>query len=154
MEAPLLPWYIAGPLIGLFVPIFIIVSGKQLGISSSFRVFVAAIAGKKIDYFNFNYRNDLWQIYFVIGLILAAIVHFQIIGLATVISPEPYLEANPVLFLLGGILIGFGSRYANGCTAGHCIMGNAQFSLASLVATFGFFLGGLTVSQFIIPLIF
>ncbi len=154
MEAPLLPWYIAGPLLGLFVPVFIILSGKQLGISSSFRLLVAAVAGKRIEYFNYNYRNDLWQAYLVIGLILASVVHFQFLNVSAALSPAPYSEVNPLLFLFGGALIGFGSRYANGCTAGHCIMGNAQFSLASFVATIGFFLGGLTVSQFLIPLIF
>ena len=53
--------------------------------------------------------------------------------------------------LVGGLLVGFGTRYAGGCTSGHSIMGLAQFNLGSLFATIAFFAGGLVMTHFIFP---
>lgn len=154
MGNPILAWYIAGPLIGIFVVLFVVVSGKQLGISSSFRAFFHVFGFRKLKYFGEESKKDVWQLFFVLGLILSAIFAFQALGFKAELSSEPYQSAEAWIFLLGGLLIGFGSRYANGCTAGHCIMGNAIFAPASIVATIGFFVGGLLVSHFIIPYLF
>ena len=62
--------------------------------------------------------------------------------------------ANIFVLLTGGFFIGFGARYANGCTAGHAIMGCALLSPASIISTACFFLGGLIATYLIIPLIF
>ena len=154
MESPFLPWYIAGPLIGVFVVIFLFVSGKQLGISSSLRSFFHVIGLRKLSYFGEESKKDVWQILFVLGLILSSFFAFQLLDFRFQLSNEPYASVESWIFLLGGLFIGFGSRYANGCTAGHCIMGNAVFALSSIIATIGFFAGGLLVSHFVNPYLF
>lgn len=158
-----LPWYIAGPLIGLMVPILLIVREKQLGISSSFRVFGSWLA-PRWSYFKYDWKNDLWQVYFGLGLILSGFVYIQVLDLGIpdidetrsygVQAKNVYDSSNGVWFLLGGICIGFGARYANGCTAGHCIMGNSMLSRSSLITTICFFIGGLFATFVLIPLIF
>jgi uncharacterized membrane protein YedE/YeeE len=55
---------------------------------------------------------------------------------------------------MGGLLIGFGTRYAGGCTSGHAISGLSNLQLPSLVAVIGFFIGGLLMAHLILPLIF
>ena len=58
------------------------------------------------------------------------------------------------ILIIGGILIGFGSRYAGGCTSGHAISGLSNFQIQSLKAVIGFFIGGLIVAHFVLPIIF
>ena len=55
---------------------------------------------------------------------------------------------------IGGLLVGFGARYAGGCTSGHAISGMSALQLGSLIAVIGFFLGGLTMTYLLFPLIF
>lgn len=158
-----LPWYIAGPLIGLIVPLLLLLREKQFGISSSYR-FIGAKLFPKIDYFNYKSGADKWQFQFSLGLIVAGIFSVYsglesgaIIDNSTEyasIASTIYSEQNAFYFFIGGILVGFGSRYANGCTAGHCIMGVSQFSISSIVATICFFIGGLFASFVLIPLLF
>lgn len=59
-----------------------------------------------------------------------------------------------MVIVVGGFLVGFGARYAGGCTSGHAISGMSALQLGSLIAVIGFFLGGLTMTYFIFPLIF
>ena len=160
---PLLPWYIAGPLIGLIVPLLLLLREKQFGISSSYR-FIGSKLFKKINYFNYKSESDKWQFHFAIGLILAGLTALylnfdpqQAINSSkqyTEIASTIYSDHNITYFFFGGIIVGFGARYANGCTAGHCIMGVAQFSLSSIVATVSFFIGGLIASYLLIPNLF
>ncbi|HEX9153075.1 MAG TPA: YeeE/YedE thiosulfate transporter family protein, partial [Flavobacterium sp.] len=58
------------------------------------------------------------------------------------------------ILIIGGVLIGFGSRYAGGCTSGHAILGLSSLQLPSLKAVIGFFVGGLIMAHFLLPLIF
>jgi len=164
MSQPL-PWFIAGPLIGLIVPALLILREKQFGISSSYR-FLGGVILPKLNYFSYNKDQDRWQFQFAIGLILsgfAATQLFDVTDEVNKILPEfdyqetaktIYSSKNILQFFLGGILVGFGSRYANGCTAGHCIMGVSQFAWSSILATVAFFIGGLLGSHIINPLIF
>lgn len=161
MNEPFIPWYIAGPLIGLMVPALLIVREKQFGLSSSYRTFLSRIF-KKIPYFNYDYRQDNFQIQLVIGIFLAGLMaHFllpqnspETVSNYGKIATQIYSFENGWFFLFSGILVGFGARYANGCTAGHCIMGMSQFSVASLVSTICFFIGGLISSHYLIPVFF
>ncbi|TNF48541.1 MAG: YeeE/YedE family protein [Bacteroidetes bacterium] len=163
MKEPL-AWYIAGPLIGLVIPVLLILRGKQFGISSTYR-FWGSYVLPRLSYFDYSRKSDLWQVQLTIGIFLSGILtgffgqevkldevtsklHYEKVALTI------YESKNWIQFLFGGILIGFGSRYANGCTAGHCIMGVSQLSLSSMIVTICFFVGGLLGSQFIIPLIF
>ena len=159
----LLPWYIAGPLIGLIVPLLLILREKQLGVSSSFR-YVGSFVLPKLSYFKYNRLKDAWQVQFALGILLSALVFYSLnlvsepeidTSLAYgVWALEIYSLDNWWIFLFGGLVIGFGSRYADGCTAGHCIMGNSLLAGSSLVTTLGFFGGGLFVSHVVFPLIF
>lgn len=155
MNAPVLPWYIAGPLIGLMVPVLLLLTNKQLGVSSSFRALLS-FAVPNVPYFKYDRRSDFWQLWFALGLILSAIAHFNFLEFVPKASVgyDPYQLTNSIQFALGGVLVGFGARYANGCTAGHCIMGNAQFAVSSMITTIGFFVGGLIATHFFVPLIF
>jgi len=163
MKEPL-AWYIAGPLIGLMVPLLLLLRGKQFGISSSYR-YLISILPVKVPYFKYERQIDSHQVIFALGLILSGILasNFSIPVVYKPIIPSSgwqeisidiYSLSNGLQFLLGGILVGFGSRYANGCTAGHCIMGVSQFSVASIVSTVAFFVGGLIGTFFINPFIF
>ena len=58
-----------------------------------------------------------------------------------------------ILMVVGGFLIGFGTRYAKGCTSGHAITGLSNLHLSSLIATIGFFVGGLIAAWLLIPFI-
>ena len=157
-----LPWYIAGPLIGLMVPLLLILTDKQLGVSSSFR-FVGSYLLPKVSYFKDSRRADQWQAQFAFGIILMALIlvafgyntspNIDTVNNYSALSKQIYSLNNWWIFLLGGIALGFGSRYANGCTAGHCIMGNSLFTLNSFISTIAFFCGGLFVTYLVIPLI-
>lgn len=134
---------------------------KQLGVSSSFRV-LGTLVLPKVEYFKYERKKDLWQLYFVVGILLASVVLFNFTEIG--IPPEtdaaglPFFQAYDLAyfpaFFIGSICIGFGARYANGCTAGHCIMGNSQFAKSSMLTTVFFFVGGLIATHFIVPFIF
>jgi uncharacterized membrane protein YedE/YeeE len=152
-----LPWYIAGPLLGITIPILLVLNEKQLGVSSSLRA-AGSFIYPRLDYFKYDSSKDLWQVYFVVGVIAASITlnQLQLIQDPVLIGSVPdaasiYSVDNWIQFLSGGVLIGFGARYAGGCTAGHCLMGNASLAPSSLVSTIAFFVGGLIVSHFVLP---
>ena len=155
-----LPWYIAGPLIGLIVPVLLIVRQKQFGISSSFRVIGSWIL-PRLEYFRYEREKDLWQVHFVLGIAFVSLLIFHFNGALHReydIQSEYAQHAETIyelaswpIFALGGLLVGFGARYADGCTAGHCIMGNAQFAKSSLLTTLAFFVGGLLATYLILP---
>lgn len=159
-----LPWYIAGPLIGLIVPLLLLLREKQFGVSSSYR-YIGALVFPKWSYFNYKKEQDFWQLQFAIGVVLSGLAAYfycdscefipaQSSTSYAHISTTVYEIGNWWQFLIGGFLVGFGARYANGCTAGHCIMGIAQFSVASIIATISFFIGGLIASHCIVNFIF
>ena len=176
------PWYVAGPIIGLFVPLLFIFGNKQFGISSSLRHTCATFASKTIPYFNYNWKNEgLWNLLFVGGVFIGGFLGGWVFA-----NPEPIaLSAATVndltalgvqdfegfvpddifywgnlltwrglfIILAGGFLIGFGARYADGCTSGHAITGLSNLQLGSLLAVIGFFAGGLIITHWILPLI-
>lgn len=142
------PWYVAGPLIGLTVPLLLLVGGKNLGVSSSFRHLCAALLPKsRLTYLSaYGWKNHAWNLFFVSGLALGAFLasHFLSRGALPVLPPSAHTVTGALRLLGGGILIGFGTRWAAGCTSGHSIMGLSNLQKASLVATLAFFAGGLT----------
>lgn len=151
------PWYVAGPLIGLTVPLLLLLVGKPFGISSSFRHLCSAcIPGDQPDYLAGNdWRKELWSLCFVAGILLGAWGSMRFL----VVGPHPFLPAHyespgglATLFG-GGLLVGFGTRYADGCTSGHSIMGIANLNWPSLVATCSFFAGGLLTVWVLRPLL-
>jgi uncharacterized membrane protein YedE/YeeE len=175
------PWYIAGPLIGLTVPILLIIGNKSFGISSSLRHICAACVPSNIKFFDYNWRKEIWNLFFVggifIGGVIAAnllssdapvVVHEDLkIELASYgisnydhIIPQELFNWESlltlkgfILIVVGGFLVGFGTRYANGCTSGHSIMGISNLQWPSLVATCCFMFGGIIMANFLLPYI-
>ena len=174
------PWYVAGPLIGLMIPLLLIAGNKPFGVSSSLRHICAAALPKISDYFKYDWKKKTWNLLFIAGIALGGYIgaHFLSNPNAIDISVETKsllnewgindfsgyipseifawenINASSLILLIGGgLLIGFGTRYANGCTSGHSIYGLAQLSWVSLAATIGFFVGGLIASWIILPLI-
>lgn len=143
------PWYVTGPLIGLTVPLMLLWGGKNLGVSSSFRHLCAAVLPKsKLEYLRHDWRKESWSLFFVAGLALGGFLAARFLSRdALPLLPPGYhdLPGAAGLFL-GGILIGFGTRWAAGCTSGHSIMGLSNLQKASLVATLAFFAGGLSAA--------
>jgi uncharacterized membrane protein YedE/YeeE len=140
------PWYIAGPLIGLFVPVLLIVTNKMLGISSAFEHICMIVLPKdRNTIFKFNMQENGWKIYFSFGILLGGFIVSQFLSSEPLqFLPEQYhtVKGYATLFF-GGVLVGFGTRYANGCTSGHSIFGLSILQSSSLKATLSFFAGGL-----------
>ncbi len=175
------PWYVAGALIGLIVPLLLLLGNKHFGISANLRHMCAACFPSNIRFFQYDWKKESWNLFFVIGIMAGAWIAYDLIP-----DPSP-LVVNPLLvkelgtygitdyssmvpqdlvswqslFTLrglvmmvgGGFLVGFGSRYAGGCTSGHAIMGLANLQWPSLVATCCFMAGGFLMAQFILPFI-
>jgi uncharacterized protein len=144
------PWYVAGPLIGLTVPLMLLLAGKNLGISSSFRHLCAALLPKSgLAYLrSYDWRKESWNLFFAAGLVLGGFIATRFLSshAAPLLPPEFHTPAGALRLLGGGFLIGFGTRYAAGCTSGHSIMGLSNLQKASLFATLAFFAGGLTAA--------
>ncbi|MCG2431074.1 YeeE/YedE family protein [Aequorivita xiaoshiensis] len=177
------PWYISGPLIAL-VMFVLLYLGKQFGMSSNLRTACSALgAGKAADFFKFDWRTQRWNLMVVLGAIIGGFIasNFMSDNIVT-INPDvaqqladdynitsanqAYLPTeifsmeniaqpkNILILLIGGLLVGFGARYAGGCTSGHAISGLSNLQLPSLIAVVGFFIGGLVMIHLIYPLIF
>ncbi|MEO6903984.1 MAG: YeeE/YedE thiosulfate transporter family protein [Bacteroidia bacterium] len=175
------PWYVSGPLIGLMVPTLLILGNKAFGISSSLRHICAACIPMNISFFKYNWKSESWNLIFALGILLGGLVagyFFQnpnpikisentIIDLNNIgitdhtgFVPQQIFNFNSlftlrgfILMVVGGFFVGFGTRYANGCTSGHAIMGLSNLQWPSLVSTICFFVGGLIMTWFILPLI-
>jgi len=176
------PWWFSGIIISsiMFLLIFF---GKTFGLSSNFRTLCSiAGAGKKVKFFDFDWKSYRWNLVFLIGAILGGfIAHHFLSDTNTVILAESTVQdlkelgfekptSNQpselfrfeaiftlkgfLILALGGFLVGFGTRYAGGCTSGHAITGLSSLQLPSFIAVIGFFIGGLIMTNFIFPLIF
>ena len=144
------PWWISGILIGLTVPLLYLLAGKAFGISTSLQQIGAMCApNAKLEYLRKHDRTgNLWTLVFVIGIALGAFVATRYLTAEPVsLLPDTFKSpAGAAKLLFGGFLIGFGTRYAGGCTSGHSITGIANLNWPSLVATICFFAGGLAVT--------
>jgi uncharacterized membrane protein YedE/YeeE len=175
------PWYVAGPLLGLMVPVLLIAGNKTLGISSSLRHICAACFPANISFFKYNWKKEVWNLFFVAGIIAGAFIAIQFLSFNTHVDVNPKLAEAlnkyginnydhlapielfswPSLLTLrgfitlvfGGFLVGFGTRYAGGCTSGHSIMGLSNLQWPSLVATVCFMAGGFIMANLILPFI-
>ena len=175
------PWYVAGPLIGLVIPALLILGNKPFGISSSFRHICASCIPAKIPFFSYNWKKEIWNLIFVLGIFLGGMVAINFLANPNPVSINAKLAAElsgygitnfnnlipaeilnwqtlfsvkgMLLVVAGGFLIGFGTRYAGGCTSGHAIMGLSNLQLPSLIATVCFMVGGFIMANFILPAI-
>ena len=177
------PWYVSGPIIGLSVPLLLLVGNKMLGISSSLRHTCAAVAPFNISFLKYIWKSELWNIFFVIGILIGGFIAGNFLtnpDYSVAISDETIKDIKSlgvtsqsgllpselfnwdflfslkgfIVLILGGFLIGFGSRYAGGCTSGHAIMGISSLQWPSLVTVIFFFIGGLIMTHFLLPIIF
>lgn len=174
-----MPWYVAGPLIGLMVPLLLLAGNKSLGISSSLRHICAACLPAKIPFFDYNWKKEIWNLFFVAGILLGGILVLLFLRNPNPIETSPQLLASLreqgirdfsglmptdlfnwdallsikgiVFTVVGGFLVGFGTRYAGGCTSGHSIMGLSTLQWPSLVATICFMIGGFIVANLVVP---
>ena len=176
------PWYVAGTCIGLTVPALLLLGNKSFGISSSLRHICAACLPANLPFFTYNWRKEVWNLYFVAGVLLGGLIATQFLA-----NPEPVqiaaatradlaalgvrdfnglmpadifgaanvLTLKGLVFLVfGGLLVGFGTRWAGGCTSGHTIMGLSNLQWPSLVASLAFMVGGFVGTWLLLPFVF
>ena len=139
-------WYIAGPLLGLFVPALLYIGNKQFGLSTSLEsICYSVLPGGKRVLKDFISSANLWRVFFVGGIVIGAYIadNFLTHTPNSFLPMEYFSNAGMLKVFIGGILVGFGTRYANGCTSGHSIFGLSIMSSSSLRATISFFAGGL-----------
>ena len=153
------PWYVSGPLIGLTVPVLLLLTGKNFGVSSSLRhIGAACLPHSKLPYLSkdYSWRNHTRSLIFVLGVVIGGFIGNFLLSTEPGNFLPPFSMSIWGVFglFVGGILIGFGTRYAGGCTSGHTIMGISALNLSSLVATIFFFVGGLISTWFILPFFF
>jgi len=176
------PWFASGIAIA-FIMILLLIFGKSFGFSSNLRTLCTlAGAGKRNAFFNFDWKTQKWNLLFLLGSVIGGVIAAtllkseapvdlsqatindlaklnitfdgqlnpsQIFGYEFISSPK-----GIIILLFGGVLVGFGSRYAGGCTSGHAISGLSNLQLPSLIAVIGFFAGGLMMTHFLLPLLF
>ncbi len=152
------PWYVAGPLIGLTVPALLLLVGKPFGISSSFRHLGSICSpGTRIAYLRENnWRDEIWNLFFVAGIMIGAFLAGNyLVKEPVALLPQSFSDwQGGLLLFFGGCLVGFGARWAGGCTSGHSIMGISGLNWSSLLATCCFFAGGLLMTWVIRPFLF
>jgi len=144
------PWWLSGILIGLTVPLLYLLADKGFGISTSLQQMGAmCVPNSKLGYFrNYDRKGGMWTIVFVLGIGFGSFLATRFLTSAPIeFVPETFYGwPGAIRTLIGGFLIGFGARYAGGCTSGHAITGISNFNWPSLLATVCFFAGGLTVT--------
>ncbi|AMP99066.1 transmembrane protein [Pedobacter cryoconitis] len=173
------PWYIAGPLIGLVIPALLILGNRAFGISSALRHICAACLPGTIPFFNYDWKKESWNLFFTAGIVIGGFIASYWLATSEAVSINPHTITSlkrqgvkdfssllpgdvfsfsqlftlrgAVFMVLGGFLVGFGSRYAGGCTSGHAIMGISSLQWPSLVATCCFMIGGFTMTWLILP---
>jgi uncharacterized protein len=173
------PWYVAGALIGLTVPALLLLGNKHFGISSSLRHICAACIPGNISFFKYDWKKEVWNLFFVAGVLFGGFIATQwlsnpdpivvsekTIAALQALNIETDNELMPasifsfdnlfsirglLFFVVGGFMVGFGTRYAGGCTSGHAIMGLSNLQWPSLVATCCFMVGGFAMVHLIFP---
>ena len=175
-------WAVAGVLIGLTVPVLLLIGNKKFGISSSLRHVCAMCIPGNISFFKYEWKKEIWNLFFVGGVLIggflatqflttpneilvaestkASLAQFGITDYSQLMPTQIFSVENIFtlkgffFFVLGGFFVGFGTRYAGGCTSGHAIMGLSNFQMPSLIATSCFMVGGFLSTNVLMPLIF
>ena len=177
------PWYVAGPLIALTMTLLLFF-GERFGVSSNFRTMCTLSgAGRVAEFFRFDWKAQRWNLVFILGALIGGFISANYLSDgSTMLLSEKTVSAlsemgftsigdqlvpmelfgmerlgEPMglaLLLIGGALVGFGARYAGGCTSGHAISGLSELQWPSLIAVIGFFIGGLIMTHLIIPQLF
>lgn len=175
------PWYVSGLMIAL-VMFLLLKAGGEFGVSSNLRsMCTLAGAGRVTDFFKFDWNSQKWNLVFILGSVVGGFIANQFfnsdmhvaLSEATIneltsnginidqnLLPQELFSFETmfslkgfIIMVIGGFLVGFGSRYAGGCTSGHAISGLSNLQWPSLVAVIGFFIGGLIMTWLILPYI-
>lgn len=174
------PWYIAGPLISIAM-FMLLFFGKGFGLSSNLRTICAiGGAGRFSEFFRFDWKEQSWNLLVLLGIVIGGFISNEFLTSDSSIdlNPEIIVELNEygiesagkamlpneifglesvfsikgfIMLVIGGVLVGFGTRWAGGCTSGHAISGLSNLQLPSLIAVIGFFIGGLIMTYFFLP---
>ncbi len=175
------PWYVAGAIVGLTVPALLLLGNKHFGISANLRHACAACFPANVKFFQYDWKKEIWNCFFVGGILVGALIATTLLSNPIPIQVHPQLVAELkdygittynqllppeifsfkslltlrglILLVGGGFLVGFGARYAGGCTSGHSIMGLSNLQKPSLVATISFMVGGFVMANLILPYI-
>ena len=175
------PWYVSGPLIGLMVPLLLISGNKSFGISANLRHICAACFPGNVRFFKYNWKKEIWNLFFVAGILIGGFIAARFFADLNGVSVNAALLSELksynitdtskllpseifswpgllslrgfILLVIGGFLVGFGTRYAGGCTSGHAIMGLSNLQWPSLIATISFMAGGFIMANLILPYI-
>ncbi|WP_345948880.1 YeeE/YedE thiosulfate transporter family protein [Mucilaginibacter sp. PAMB04274] len=173
------PWYVAGPLIGLIVPALLLLGNKTFGISGTLRQVCAACIPANISFFKYDWKKESWNLFFAVGIIIGGFIATYLLSNSGQVNINPHTTAllqqegvkdfsgllpqdifsfsqlftmrGFIFIIVGGFLVGFGTRYAGGCTSGHAIMGISSLQWPSLLATCCFMIGGFVMTWFILP---
>lgn len=178
------PWYVGGLIIATTLILLLLMGKSFGFSSNLRTMCTMMGAGKTCDFFCFNWRAQTWNLLFLAGTIVGGFIAFHYLSTDTAAIPlgentieklhalginsagQSYLPTELFsnetfsslksigLLLLAGFFVGFGSRYAGGCTSGHAISGLSNLQLPSLIAVIGFFIGGLIMVHLIFPLLF
>jgi uncharacterized membrane protein YedE/YeeE len=177
------PWYVSGALIALIM-FLMLFFGKNFGFSNNLRTLCTMCgADKYAPFFQFDWQKQSWNLFFLVGTFVGGwiaakwrsapdytvaistqtVEDLKALGFSEPVGFVPESQfgidalsnwANVAILALGGFMVGFGARYAGGCTSGHAISGISDLQPASLLAVVGFFIGGLLMTHVLFPLIF
>lgn len=161
------PWWVAGPLVGLYAVAFFVYARRNLGASSGFPAVLEAIRGTddQVDLSNPDdplalpsFPSDpapRWRVWWLAGLLAAGFLDWglgcmdcgslDLPGFTDTFRGMALWERLSILGA-GGLLIGFGTRMSGGCTSGHAIFGVSQRQLPSILATAVFFATGMATA--------
>ena len=175
------PWYVAGVIIGLTVPLLLILGNKHFGISANLRHVCAACFPGNVPFFKYDWKKEIWNLFFAVGILIGGFIAAHYLSNPDVLKVSPKLLSELkmyyitdtssllpaelfswrsllslrgfIILVVGGFLVGFGTRYAGGCTSGHAIMGLSTLQLPSFIATISFMVGGFIMANLILPYI-
>ena len=176
------PWYVAGPLLGVFPALLLILGNKLFGVSSNLRHMCAVVAPARVTYFGYDWRREgSWNLLFALGILCGGVIAGTLFanpgpvaisdatrttlqgfgisdshGLVPVELFGWHALTSPrgwVMLIGGGFLVGFGTAYAGGCTSGHGLSGVADLQAASFLALVAFFAGGIFGTFVLLPLL-
>jgi uncharacterized membrane protein YedE/YeeE len=134
-----------------------------------------------ISFFKYEWKKEAWNLLFVAGIVIGGLITTFLLSDPDAVHVNPKLAEElagygvtdyrnmvpgevfnwPALFtargfimmIVGGFLVGFGTRYAGGCTSGHAIMGISSMQMPSVIATCCFMAGGFVMANLILPFI-
>ena len=176
------PWYVAGPLIGLFPSLLLLLGNRLFGVSSNLHHTCAAIYPRDIAYFRYDWRREgAWNLAFLLGILAGGFIagillrnpapvaiaartkadllalgirDFSGLAPADLFNWASLLSARGwVVIVVGGFFVGFGTSYAGGCTSGHGLSGVADLQMPSFIALLAFFAGGFAGTFLLLPLL-